>query len=206
MGTRRLAAAQLRRMRGMTRFYHERFFADIRFTTVSVFSLFVVGWWQVEEAFLLVPVAALLGAIATAFDASYLIFARQYAARLEGFLDDGSGPLVAARLEAVYLFPLDRRKVVTAAFGADFTWFGFVTLAYTLVGVAAGVFGFFLGYPILRAHGSVWANAYLACLGTALLATLAAGVWWFVAGEGERRLRRVLDDRFPPPAAGHSSD
>jgi hypothetical protein len=196
MGKKRHAAAQLRRMRGMTRFYHERFFADIRFTTVAVFTLFVVGWWQVEEAFLLIPVAALLGAIATAFDASYLIFARQYAARLEGYLDDGSGPLVAAKLEEVYLFPLDRRKIVTAAFGTDFTWFGFVTLAYTFVGVAAGGFGLALGLPVLNDHGSEWALPYLTSLGSALVMTLVVGVWWFVGGAGERRLKAVLDERF----------
>ncbi len=42
----------------MTRQYHDRFFSDVRFTAASVLALFVLGWWEVEEAFLLVPVVA----------------------------------------------------------------------------------------------------------------------------------------------------
>ena len=120
----RLAAAQLARMRGMTRYYHQRFFSDVRFSTAAVLVLLVLGWWEVPEAFLLVPVVALLGAAATAFDASYLIFARQYAARLEGLLNEEAGRevLVASQLESAYLFPLDERKIVVAALGGSFTW------------------------------------------------------------------------------------
>ncbi len=73
--TTRIAAMQLSRMRGMTAMYHKRFFFDINFTTVLVIALLVIGWWQVPEAFLLVPVVALIGAVATAFDSSYLTFA-----------------------------------------------------------------------------------------------------------------------------------
>lgn len=76
-------ARQLERMRGMTRYYHERFFTDTRFVALAVLSLLVVGWWAVPEAFLLIPVVALLGANQTAFDASYLLFARHYAQALE---------------------------------------------------------------------------------------------------------------------------
>jgi hypothetical protein len=31
------------------------------------------------------------------------------------------------------------------------------------------------------------------------VAALAFGVWWFVAGVGERRLAAVLEDRFGEP-------
>jgi hypothetical protein len=74
-----LTARQLSRMRGMTALYHRRFFFDVNLTTVLVVGLFVVGWAGVEQAFLLVPVVALIGAIQTAFDSSYLTFARWYA-------------------------------------------------------------------------------------------------------------------------------
>lgn len=194
----RIAAAQLGRMRGMTRLYHERFFADIRFSAAAGIALLVLGWWAVPEAFLLVPVTALLGATLTAFDASYLIFARQYAARLEGRVNRALGAevLVAARMEDAYLFPLDRPKVVTAAFGPGFSWFGFMTLFLTGLGAALFGFGLALGLPVLREHGGGWTAAYLAVLGTALLSAFAVGVWWFPGGVGERRLRAVLDRHF----------
>jgi hypothetical protein len=180
----------------MTRLYHERFFADIRFSTVTMLGLFVVGWWGVPEAFALVPVVALLGATSTAFDASYLVFARQYAARLERVVDPDGHTLIASRLEEAYLFPLDRPKIVTLRFGADFSWFGFMTLFYTLLGIAAAGFGVALAVPVLSDHGSTWLAAYIVTLGALTLAALAVGAWWFAAGVGERRLRSILDDVF----------
>jgi hypothetical protein len=195
----RIAARQLARMRGMTRYYHERFFSDIRFSTIASLGLFLIGWWQVPEAFLLVPVVALIGAVQTAFDASYLIFARQYAARLETDLNRrlDEEVLIAAELESTYLFPLDARKIVTARFGPDFTWFGFVTLFYTGVGVATFAFGAALALPVLRDHDPRWGVIYATLVTVATLAAVITGWWWFVGGEGERRLRAVLDRTFP---------
>ncbi len=200
----RLAADQLGRMRGMTRYYHQRFFSDVRFTTTVTLALFVVGWWNVEEAFLLIPVVALLGAATTAFDASYLIFSRQYAARLEAHLNRQAGTefLVAAALESTYLFPLDVPKVVTVPLAGPFSWFGFMTILYTATGVAAFGFGLALGVSALGDHGSVWTATYLASVGIAVVATLLVGVWWFPMGEGERRLRAVLDRYLPVDDGG----
>ncbi|MDH3425794.1 MAG: hypothetical protein OEM22_03895 [Acidimicrobiia bacterium] len=45
----RLMAAQLARMRGMNRYYHGRFFSDVRFSAIALLALFVVGWWEVPE-------------------------------------------------------------------------------------------------------------------------------------------------------------
>ena len=196
--TPRIAADQLGRMRGMTRYYHERFFSDIRLQVVLTIALFVIGFWEVEGAFLLIPVVALYGAVQTAFDASYLIFARQYAARLEGYLNAqlDSPVLVAAELEREYLFPLDDTKLVTAAFGSGFTYFGFVTLFFTALGVFTYLFGLALGLGFLDRARDLWAPAYLISLAALTLAALGVGWWWFVGGEGERRLRAVLDARF----------
>jgi hypothetical protein len=195
----RLAASQLQRMRGMTALYHKQFFSDIRFTLVALLGVFAAGLFGAEPLFLAAPPIALLGAAQTAFDASYLIFARHYAARLEHALNESAGRrvLVAADLEARYLFPLNIRKVVTIAGGESFSWFGFMTVLYTLVGVGAFVAG--LAASITSAFpeiGTVWAAVYLAALTALTLAALAVGWWWFWGGEGERRLRHVLDDAF----------
>ena len=191
----RFQREQLGRMRGMTRYYHERFFSDVRMAAITVLALLVLGWWEVEEAFLLVPVVALFGATMTAFDASYLLFARHYSARLESDINKvvGEGTLLAARVEDTYLFPLGRRKVVVMAFGSGFTWFGFMTLFITVIGLAAFLLGLTLGLPVLSDHGSWWTVSYLTFLGIATVGALGVGLWWFVGGEGERRLSSVLD-------------
>jgi hypothetical protein len=194
----RLASAQLARMRSMTGMYHRRFFLDVNLTTVLVLGLFLVGWAGPSEAFLLIPVIALLGAAQTAFDASYLIFARWYATYLERYLNAAVGERihVAAELESTYLFDLGTPKIVTIPVGGGFSWFSYMTILYTVIGAAAYAFGLILGWDVL-VGASIWITAlYLVVLIGLTTSALVVGIWWFVSGEGERRLERVLDDRF----------
>ncbi len=196
----RQAAAQLARMRGMNAMYHRRFFSDIRFTTVMSLALLALGVWLSDYFFLAVPVIALLGAAQTAFDASYLIFSRQYATRLERYLNARMEEpvLVANLLEDSYLFPLDQRKIVTLAFGSGFTWFGWMTALYTLTGIAVYGTGLYLSLGVLDETGSLaLAATYLVSLSAVTVATIGVGSWWFAGGEGERRLASVLDAEFP---------
>ncbi len=185
-------------MRGMTRYYHQRFFGDTRATAGAIVLLFVVGFWSVPEAFLLVPIVALIGANQTAFDASYLIMARHYSATLEDEINQSMrrSVLVASKLEDCYLFPLDEKKIVTVGWGSGFSWFGWMTGFYTLLGAAAFVFGIALGWPALTEAGGVWSTVYLVVLLAITSGSLVAGWWWFVRGEGERRLRMVLESEF----------
>jgi hypothetical protein len=192
----RIAATQLARMRGMNAAYHRRFFVDIQFSVVVIVALTIAGFGGIEEVFLLVPFVALLGAAQTAFDASYLIFSRHYATALEHRINRelGSEVLVANRLEEDYLFPLNKKKVVTLAPGGGFTWFGFMTGFYTLLGIAAFVVAIALGWDVLTDAGGAVTALYLAVLGILGAVTLATGWWWFVGGEGERRLEAILSD------------
>jgi hypothetical protein len=194
-----IALQQLSRMRGMNALYHRQFFSDVRFTTVAVLALFVAGAAIDSWIFLAIPLVALLGAMSTAFDASYLIFSRQFATRLERFINDRTETslLIAHELEESYLFPLDRTKIVTLRFGSDFTWFGFMTAFYTLLGVSAYLTGLALSLNVLSDSGRADIGfAYLATLATFTLGSLAAGAWWFIAGTGEERLKSVLDAHF----------
>ncbi len=199
----KIAAQQLARMRGMTALYHKRFFADIRFTLLVGFGIVAVAFIWDRRLIALLPVLALLGAAQTAFDASYLIFARHYARSLEQYLNDALGEelLVASRLEDAYLFPLDEPKLVSLPLKGGLTWFGFMTALYTLTGVGFFGLGLWLSYDALPQQ---WNDVYVGVMLVAAVATLIVGWRWFWRGEGERRLRSVLDD-FPtgrerPPA------
>lgn len=190
-----LAHVQLGRMRGMTRYYHGRFFADTRATAVGVITLLVVGFWVVPEAFLLVPVVALLGANQTAFDASYLFMARRYATALESEINSAMRRriLVGSDLEERYLVPLDRTRFVGLGFGGAFSWFGWMTVLYTTLGLLAYVAGLWLGWDLLVGTGRVF---YLGALGALTVASLLVGRWWFIRGAGLARLDEVIDTRF----------
>ncbi|MGB5169713.1 MAG: hypothetical protein WBP49_15040 [Acidimicrobiia bacterium] len=197
----RIASMQLSRMRGMTAMYHRRFFLDVNITTVLILVLFVVGWWGVDQAFLLVPVVALIGAVQTAFESAYLVFARWYAAYLERYLNERLGERihVAAELEDTYLFELGTPKIVTIPIGVGLTWFSYVTFFYTVIGVFAYLFGLVLGWDTLMAAPLPIVLLYSFGLFGMTIASLLFGIWWFVGGEGERRLQRVLEGRFGVP-------
>lgn len=179
----------------MTRYYHTRFFADTRYTAIGVIALLVIGSWSVPEAFLLVPVVALLGANQTAFDASYLFMARRYAAALEDEINRAMRRriLVGAELEDRYLVPLDSKKLVGVAFGRDFSWFGWMTVLYTILGILAYVAGIWLAWDVLDGAGRI---LYFVSLGAVTAVSVTVGWWWFVSGAGDARLVEVLETRF----------
>lgn len=179
----------------MTRYYHERFFADTRYTAFAVIVLLLLGFWSIPEAFLAVPVVALLGANQTAFDASYLFMARRYAAALEGEINGAMRRtiLVGAELEDRYLVPLDSKRLVGVAFGRGFSWFGWMTVLYTLLGIMAFLFGLWLGWGVIDGTGRL---VYLVAVGGLTTGSLVVGWWWFVTGEGQQRLEDVIEQRF----------
>ncbi|MDF1595578.1 MAG: hypothetical protein P1T08_05720 [Acidimicrobiia bacterium] len=195
-----IAVQQLARMRGMTAMYHRQFFADVRFTLVIGIGTVVVAVVYDRRLIAFLPIIALIGAAQTAFDASYLIFARHYARSLEGYLNRTLKEeiLVAARLEDAYLFPLDRPKLVTLPLSGGLTWFGFMTALYTAFGVGFFVVGMILAYDALPAQ---WNDVYLGVMALVTAISFAVGWMWFWRGEGEARLRAILDD-YPSSVDG----
>src|SRR5690606_5449122 len=115
----------------------------------------------------------------------------------------GRDILVAHRMEDSYLFPLDRPKLVTLAIGrGGFTWFGFMTGLYTAVGLGVYVVGVVLSLDLIGTGVGLRSGAaYLIAVALAAVTAAVVGVWWFVGGEGERRLHAVLDDAFGPDGA-----
>lgn len=196
----RLAADQLARMRGMTAAYHRQFFSDTTVSTISALVLFIAGWAVAEEAFLLIPIVALVGAVRTAFDASYLMFARWYSRCLEDDLNRAAGRriLIASEIESSYLFELGSRKVVTVPLAGPFSWFTFVTIFYTASGIAVSAFAIALGWEVLFAAPAALAWSYLIVVAILTAGALAAGSWWFIGGEGERRLQEAIESNYEP--------
>lgn len=188
-----VAHDQLVRMRGMTAAYHRQFFNDVRFALTLGVGLFVVGFGGIEPAFLLIPFVMLWAACQTAFDASYLHFARHYAAGLERFINRrlSNKVLVAHEMEEVYLYPLRTPKLVTVSLRGPVSWFGFMTMFITAGGIAMTVASAWLGWDLL---GGAAFTVYWVGYGLLAISALIAGLWWFVQGVGEQRLDGVLRD------------
>ena len=180
---------QLSRMRSMNKYYHDQFLFDVRilfFFTIIFHYLALTN----NMAYMLIPFISLFGSVLLAFHAHYLIFSRNYSEFIEIKMNKilGNDALIAHKLENKYLFPIKDRKIVVAKLGSEFTWFGFVTLFITFIGISSYV------YSIVRLLNTDINSNYYIFIGLITLITLIIGIWWFLLGNGENRLEKVFDE------------
>ena len=180
---------QLSRMRSMNKYYHDQFLFDVRilfFFTIIFHYLALTN----NTAYMLIPFVSLFGSVLLSFHAHYLIFSRNYSEFIEIKLNNilGNDVLIAHKLENSYLFPIKDRKIVVAKLGSDFSWFGYVTLFITFIGISSYVYSI---VSLLNSEISLYYYIFIALI---TLITLIIGIWWFLLGNGENRLEKVFDE------------
>ena len=179
--------SQLTRMRQMNNFYHKQFLLDLRLLFFFTVIFFYLSRTNIN-ALLIIPFISLFGAVLLSFHAHYLIFSRNYSQFLEEKINkiNGNDVLIGHKLENSYLFPIQDRKIVVAKLGTDFTWFSFVTLFITFLGISAYIFALreliIIKYDVF----------YIYFLLLITLVTLFIGIWWFLLGNGEKKLEKVF--------------
>jgi len=179
--------SQLTRMRQMNNFYHKQFLLDLRLLFFFTVIFFYLSRTNIN-ALLIIPFVSLFGAVLLSFHAHYLIFSRNYSQFLEEKINkiNGNDVLIGHKLENSYLFPIQDRKIVVAKLGTDFTWFSFVTLFITFLGISAYIFALreliIIKYDVF----------YIYFLLLITLVTLFIGIWWFLLGNGEKKLEKVF--------------
>tara|TARA_X000000368_G_scaffold118846_1_gene92968 strand:- start:184 stop:759 length:576 start_codon:yes stop_codon:yes gene_type:complete len=180
---------QLSRMRSMNKYYHDQFLFDIRI--LFFFTLFFHYLaFSNNMVYMLIPFISLFGSVLLAFHAHYLIFSRNYTEFIEINMNNilGSDVLITHKLENNYLFPIKDKKIVVAKLGKEFTWFGYVTLFITFIGISSYV------YSIIKLLNTNTGLYYFIFIGLITLITLIIGIWWFLLGNGEKRLEKVFDE------------
>ena len=179
--------SQLTRMRQMNNFYHKQFLLDIRLLFFFTIIFFYISSSNLN-ALIIIPYIALFGSVLLAFHAHYLIFSRNYSQFLEEKINNiyGNDILIAHKLENSYLFPIQENKIVVAKLGKEFTWFGFVTIFITFLGITSYV------YCLIQLIIINYEVNYLIFLGLITLVTLFFGIWWFLLGNGEKRLEKIF--------------
>ncbi len=180
---------QLSRMRSMNKYYHDQFLFDVRilfFFTIIFHYLALTN----NTAYMLIPFVSLFGSVLLSFHAHYLIFSRNYSEFIEIKLNNilGNDVLIAHKLENSYLFPIKDRKIVVAKLGSDFSWFGYVTLFITFIGISSYVYSI---VSLLNTEISLYYYLFIALI---TLITLIIGIWWFLLGNGEKRLEKVFNE------------
>ena len=180
---------QLSRMRSMNKYYHDQFLFDVRilfFFTIIFHYLALTN----NTAYMLIPFVSLFGSVLLSFHAHYLIFSRNYSEFIEIKINNilGNDVLIAHKLENSYLFPIKDRKIVVAKLGSDFSWFGYVTLFITFIGISSYVYSI---VSLLNTEISLYYYLFIALI---TLITLIIGIWWFLLGNGEKRLEKVFNE------------
>ncbi len=180
---------QLSRMRSLNKYYHDQFLFDVRilfFFTIIFHYLALTN----NTAYMLIPFVSLFGSVLLSFHAHYLIFSRNYSEFIEIKLNNilGNDVLIAHKLENSYLFPIKDRKIVVAKLGSDFSWFGYVTLFITFIGISSYVYSI---VSLLNTEISLYYYLFIALI---TLITLIIGIWWFLLGNGEKRLEKVFNE------------
>ena len=179
---------QLNRMRSMNRYYHDQFLLDVRVLFI-LNTIFIFLSFENDNAFYLLPLISLFGSVLLSFHAYFLIFSRQYTEFIETEINKEFDQeiLIAHKLENEYFFPINDKKIVVAILGKGFTWFSFVTLFITTYGIGTFLFS---SYQIYIKNLGL---AYFYVIIGLLLVTTFIGVWWFVSGTGEQRLKKVFE-------------
>tara|TARA_B100000886_G_scaffold283266_1_gene207524 strand:+ start:266 stop:841 length:576 start_codon:yes stop_codon:yes gene_type:complete len=180
---------QLNRMRSMNRYYHDQFLLDVRILFI-LNTIFLYLSFENDDAFYLLPLISLFGSVLLSFHAYFLIFSRQYTEFIETQINNEFDKeiLIAHKLENEYFFPINDKKIVVAILGKGFTWFSFVTLFITTYGIGTFLFSSYQIYTKDLGQG------YFYMMVSLLFITAFIGVWWFVSGTGEQRLKKVFDD------------
>jgi hypothetical protein len=185
--------AQLRRMRAMNFKYHSLFFSQINFwIAVNVVLLTASLLEPLRAAVLLVPCLVLYAAMQGAFHFHYIIFARRYSRALERKLNqlNGSGALIAHKLEDAYLFPLDAPHFVGASLGNPLTFFSAITFHYGIAGTLLWTFALYRAWQLLPQLEPNFAplNFYLPVTIVWTLANMLYLAWHFI---GQRDAKAV---------------
>ena len=177
---------QLKRMRGMNKFYHLQFLNDVRFFFLLISILLIIVQFNINISYLL-PLVSLFASVMLAFHAYYLIFSRHYSEYLEKKINTTYNKelIITHKLENSYFFPINDKKIVVAKLGNEFSWFSFVTLFITFYGILVYSYGMYLVYNELLNSQYVFTVAGFTFI------TLCIGYWWFVNNIGEKRLREI---------------
>jgi len=180
---------QLKRIRQMNKFYHQQFLLDVRILFILNTSFLYIGFNN-RLAYVIIPFISLFGAVLLSFHAHFLIFSRNYSEFIEQNINKISKKdlLIGHKLENSYFFPTKDKKLVVASFGKKFTWFSFVTIFITFFGISSFIFSIYQLFITTNYTNYLFFITFITFI------TLLIGIWWFLLGNGEKRLEKIFSE------------
>ncbi|MGH9901364.1 MAG: hypothetical protein ACRD68_06010 [Pyrinomonadaceae bacterium] len=195
--------AQLERMRAMHYKYSDLFYKLIILAIVLLVLMAAASMTETLRATaLLVPFFVIYVGVQSAYFLTYVVFARVYATgierRINRFVQDDV--LIAHRIEAAYLFPLEGEQFAGVPLRADQTFIGFITLHFWLLGGAAIFIAAYRAWQLIQIPAFVnefpLVEYYFAAfIGWSLL-HLVYLVWYFATRRHEQRIMQIVTDAY----------
>lgn len=194
----RVLEQQLARMRGLQGSYYDHFFRFLNLHLLGLFALMAVALAGVERAALLLPFWVIFIGFHSSYLFSYVTLARTYAVALEQRINRhlGGDYLVAHRLEATYVFPISKPRMVAWSPVNQGSFLSAETTQFTVgLGVLFVVFGVW-GIRIAWDIAARWGALYTAGLVLWALGCMGFVLWHHFSSDYEARLRAVLEQQY----------
>ncbi len=193
--------AQLERMRTMLYKYSELFYKLI---VLAVVLLILMAMASMTDTFrataLMIPFFVIYVGVQSAYFLSYVVFARVYATgiekRINRMLQDDI--MIAPRIEAAYLFPLEGPQFAGVPLRADQTFIGFITIHFWLLGAASIFLAAYRAWQLLPALTREFPilDYYFPVLIAWSLLHLVYLVWYFGTRYHERRIMQIVSNAY----------
>jgi len=192
---------QLERMRAMLYKYSELFYKLI---VLGVVTLVLMAAACMTDTFravaLIIPFFAIYLGVQSAYFLSYVVFARVYATGIEKRINRmiADDALIAHRLEAAYLYPLDGAQFAGVPARVGQSFIGFITIHFWLTGAAVIALAAYRAWQLLPALTLQFPplRFYFPTLILWSLLHLFYLVWYFGARRDERRIEKLVSEVY----------
>lgn len=195
--------AQLERMRAMHYKYSDLFYKLIMLAAVALLLLALASMTDTFRAgALLVPFLIIYVGVQSAYFLTYVVLARVYATGIEQRINRlvGEDLLIAHRLEAAYLFPLNGPQFAGVPLRAEQTFIGFITIHFWLFGAVGFVVACYRALQLSRLSSFVeefpLVEYYFPFLIAWTLFNLVYLLWYFGTRRYEQRIMRIVGDSY----------
>ncbi|MBA2339047.1 MAG: hypothetical protein H0V88_01515 [Pyrinomonadaceae bacterium] len=192
---------QLERMRAMLYKYSELFYKLIVLGVIVIILMAAASMTDTFRAIaLIIPFFTIYLGVQSAYFLSYVVFARVYATGIEKRINRIAGDemLIAHRLEAAFLYPLNGAQFagVPARLGQSFI--GFITIHFWLTGAVVIALASYRAWQLLHALTLEFPplRFYFPALIMWSLLHLIYLAWYFGARRDERAIETIVREAY----------
>ena len=192
---------QLERMRAMLYKYSDLFYKLIVLGIISIILMAMASMTDTFRAVaLIIPFFTIYLGVQSAYFLSYVTFARVYATGIEKHINRVAGDevLIAHRLEAAFLYPLNGAQFAGVPTRLGQSFIGFITIHFWLTGAVVIALASYRAWQLLPTLTLQFPplRLYFPALILWSLLHLIYLVWYFGARRDERAIKAIVREAY----------